>query len=86
MSCVLSTMSKGVCQHFGELDEEHVVETAKSLSVIDGFEEHECTIIIRKYSVILAKKGVDYLKKILILDQGAIYRKYMDLKQLPATR
>src|SRR5690554_1837055 len=85
MSCVLNTMSKGACRHFEELDEEHLVETAKSSSVIDGFEEHRCTIIIRKYSAILAEKGVDNLKKRLILDQGAIYKKHMNLEQLPAS-
>ncbi|KAG0272816.1 hypothetical protein BGZ95_011395 [Linnemannia exigua] len=41
-------MSRRACQHFEELDEEVLVETAKSLSVIDGFEKHECTIITRK--------------------------------------
>ncbi|KAF8926572.1 hypothetical protein BGZ47_002656 [Haplosporangium gracile] len=84
MSCVLNTMSKRACQHFEELKEEDLVETAKSLSVIDGFEKHECTIITRKYSSILVEKGVDYLRKRLIIDRGAIYKEHVDLEQLPA--
>lgn len=59
--------------------------TIKSLSVIDGFEEHECTTITRKYSSILAEKGVDYLWDRLIIDRGAIYKEHVNLKQLPAS-
>ncbi|KAG0280776.1 hypothetical protein BGZ96_001426, partial [Linnemannia gamsii] len=83
MSCVLNTMSKRACQHFEKLEGEDLVETAKSLSVIDGFEKHECTIITRKYSSILVEKGADYLRKRLITDRGAIYKEPVDLEQLP---
>ncbi|KAG0308427.1 hypothetical protein BGZ97_013379 [Linnemannia gamsii] len=51
MSCVLNTTLKRACRHFGELDEADLVETAKSLSVIDGFEKHECTIITRNDTI-----------------------------------
>jgi hypothetical protein len=84
MSCVLNTTLKRACRHFGELDEADLVETAKSLSVIDGFEKHECTIITRKYGSILVAKGVNYLRKGLIVDRGAIHKEHMDLEQLPA--
>ncbi len=84
MSCVLNTMSKRACQHFEERQEEDLVEKAKSLSVIQGFEEHDCTAITQKYSSILAEKGLDYLRKKLIIDRGAIYKDHLDLEKLPA--
>ncbi|KAG9061656.1 hypothetical protein KI688_007237 [Linnemannia hyalina] len=83
MSCVLNTMSKRACQHFEEKDEEGLVETAKALSVVEGFEEYECTIITRKYSSILAEKGVAGLRKNLIIDRGAIHKEHADLEELP---
>ncbi|KAG0305188.1 hypothetical protein BGZ98_004484 [Dissophora globulifera] len=43
-------MSKRSCQHFEELDEEGLIKTARSLSVIDGFKDHECNIITQKLS------------------------------------
>ncbi|KAF9542703.1 hypothetical protein EC957_001758 [Mortierella hygrophila] len=77
-------MSERACQHPEEKNEEDLVETAKALSVVDGFEEHECTIITRKYSSILAEKGVAGLNKNLIIDRPAIHKKHADLEDLPA--
>ncbi|KAG0220485.1 hypothetical protein BGW41_007918, partial [Actinomortierella wolfii] len=84
MSCVLNTMSKRACQHFEDQHEESLVKTARSLSVIQGFEEHACTAITQRYSSILAEKGLDYLRKKLIVDRGAIYTEYLDRGRLPA--
>jgi hypothetical protein len=71
-------MSRRACQHFEEYHEEDLVETAKYLSVINGFEDHECTTITRKCSSILAEKGVDYFRKTLIINRGGIYKKHAD--------
>ncbi|KAF9120425.1 hypothetical protein BGW39_011383, partial [Mortierella sp. 14UC] len=84
MLYVLDTMSERTCKHFEMLHENQLVKTAKSLNVINGFEEHECTTITRRYSSILAEKGVDYLRKTPI-DRGAIYKEHVDLEQLPAS-
>ena len=84
MSCVLNTMSKRACKHFEEFEQEELVETAKTLSIIEGFEQHECSAILRRYAPILAEDGVHKFMVKLIMERGSIFEKHQDQERLPA--
>ncbi|KAG0356587.1 hypothetical protein BG005_004493, partial [Podila minutissima] len=58
-------------------------DQACSLSVIEGFDNHPSTAIAREYEDCLAKRGVDGLKKQLIVDHGMLNSNYMECKGLP---
>jgi len=53
------------------------------LSVIEGFDDHPSTAIAQEYLNCLAKRGIDGLKKQLIVDRGILNSKYMECKGLP---
>ncbi|KAG0076812.1 hypothetical protein BGZ90_008157 [Linnemannia elongata] len=85
MSCVLNTMSKRACRHFEKLEQEHLVETAKTLCTLKGSEQHEYTQILKRYVSTLASDGINKLKAKLIIDRGSIFKKYEDQERLPAS-
>ncbi|KAF9207746.1 hypothetical protein BGZ49_010647 [Haplosporangium sp. Z 27] len=83
MSCVFNTMSERACEHFCRMEENKLVKEAKSLSTIADFDDHPCVEYLRKYTDILAEKGVEYLKKKVIADRGILNSKYLE-DQLPS--
>jgi len=85
MSCVFNTMSERACRHFEKFQEKELVKSAKAASLIEGFEQHECSTTLKKYAPILAKSTVQKFKAKLIIDRGAISNKYWDQERLPAS-
>ncbi|KAF8926598.1 hypothetical protein BGZ47_002645, partial [Haplosporangium gracile] len=83
MSCVFNTMLERACRHFEEFQEKELVETAKLSSIIEGFDQHECSAILKKYAPILAENSVQKFMGKLISDLGSIFDKYSDPERLP---
>ncbi|KAF9545076.1 hypothetical protein EC957_011317 [Mortierella hygrophila] len=78
-------MSERACHRFEKFQEKELVETAKISSVIDGFDQHECSTILKKYAPRLANCSVQKLMAKLIIDRGSIFDKYPDQERLPAS-
>lgn len=68
---------------FASTQHQGLPDQACSLSVIEGFDNHPSTAIAREYEDCLAKRGVDGLKKQLIVDHGMLNSNYMECKGLP---
>jgi hypothetical protein len=83
MSCVLNVISARVCEHFSRTDGEHLISDAESLCTLAGFNSHPCTAFLRKYLEVLKEKGIVHLKRLVTIDRGAIYMKYLDEEHLP---
>ncbi|KAI8599502.1 hypothetical protein EDD21DRAFT_379697 [Dissophora ornata] len=84
MSCCLNVMSDRACEHFENQDEDGLLDAARTLSVIKGFELHECSDITMRYSTFLAENSVEDLKKKLSIDIGALNQKYAN-EELPTS-
>ncbi|KAI1313879.1 hypothetical protein EDD11_002414 [Mortierella claussenii] len=97
---VFNTASKRNSKHFEEFEEEgfeeegfeeegfereELVETAKTLNIIKGLEQHECSTILKKYVSILAKDDLNKFLATLIIDRGSLLEKYQDQERLPAS-
>ncbi|KAG9065521.1 hypothetical protein KI688_001809 [Linnemannia hyalina] len=85
MSFIFNTMSERACHHFEKFQEKELVETAKASSVIDGFDQHMCSTILKKYAPRLANCNVQKLMATLIIDRGSIFDKYSYQERLPAS-
>ncbi|CAO3667383.1 unnamed protein product [Umbelopsis ramanniana] len=83
MSCVLNVMSERVRKHFSQTDEKDLISDAKSSCLLADFDSHTCTAFLRKYLDILKEKGIVYLKRLVTMDRGDLYRKYLDEDPLP---
>ncbi|KAG0004806.1 hypothetical protein BGZ79_008051 [Entomortierella chlamydospora] len=84
MSCCLNVMSDRACKHFENHDKDGLLDAARTSSVIEGFELHECTNIAKRYTPFLAENTVEDLKKKLSIDIGALNQKYVNT-ELPAS-
>ncbi|OAQ24705.1 hypothetical protein K457DRAFT_23840 [Linnemannia elongata AG-77] len=78
-------MSKRACRYFEKLEQEHLVETAKTLCTLKGSEQHEYTQILKRYVSTLANDGINKLKAKLIMDRGSILKKCEVQERLPAS-
>jgi len=85
MSCIFNTMSERAGHHFEEAQEKELVETAKASSIIEGFDQHGCSTVLKKCTPILAKSSVQKLLAKLIIDRGSIFDKYSDQEQFSAS-
>ncbi|KAF9974269.1 hypothetical protein BGZ65_008820, partial [Modicella reniformis] len=83
MSCVLNTLSSGVCTYMGDIDGE-LVSKAKEQAHLDGFEKHLALNYLVKYSDILQTNGIEHLRKRVIVDRGTHQAAYMDKAMPPS--
>jgi hypothetical protein len=65
-------MSANACEHFEESDHEEVLTQARSLSFIQGFDQHPSTSFLREYVACLEEGGVNSLRKQLIIRRGLL--------------
>ncbi|KAG9067143.1 hypothetical protein KI688_011924 [Linnemannia hyalina] len=70
-------------EHFASGQHQELLVQAYSLSVIERFNNHPSTAIALEYEDYLAKRGVDRLKKQLVVDRGILNSEYMKCKGLP---
>ncbi|KAF9173681.1 hypothetical protein BGX21_003516 [Mortierella sp. AD011] len=84
MSCCLNVMSDRACKHFENHDKDGLLDAARTSSVIEGFELHECANIAKRYIPFLSENTVEDLKKKLSIDIGALNQKYVNT-ELPAS-
>ncbi|KAF9163284.1 hypothetical protein DFQ26_002740 [Actinomortierella ambigua] len=76
-------MSDRACHHFEESQEKELVGNAKALNVIQGFDQHKCSTILKKYVPILARSSVEKFKTKLVIDRGALLNQHSDCERLP---
>ncbi|KAG0247022.1 hypothetical protein BG011_002204 [Mortierella polycephala] len=76
-------MSANAQEYFASAQHQELLDQACSLSVIEGFDNHPSTAIAQEYEDCLAKRGVDGLKKQLVVDRGILNSNYMECKGLP---
>ncbi|KAF9357273.1 hypothetical protein BGX34_009451 [Mortierella sp. NVP85] len=83
MSCVLNTLSSGVCTYMGDTDGE-LVSKAREQAHLDGFEKHLALNYLVRYSDVLQTNGIEHLRKRVIVDRGTHQAAYMDKAMPPS--
>lgn len=76
-------MSANTCEHFEESDHEDVLDQARSLSFIAGFDQHLSTTFMKDYVACQEEGGVSALRKKLISRWNLLNIQYSDGKVLP---
>ncbi|KAF9428995.1 hypothetical protein BGZ76_001971 [Entomortierella beljakovae] len=77
-------MSDRACKHFENHDKDGLLDAARTSSVIEGFELHECANITKRYTPFLTENTVEDLKKKLSIDIGVLNQKYVNV-ELPVS-